>query len=451
MQSKTVGDLVHLSAAGAVAHHFDARNYRILRWLLVIGIPCALVAGLVQIGEGRLWPRLTWIQVLSVTLWIFLARASPFFERYGRRITMLYLALVAVATALSIANPEAAYSFVGYLIPGLLLFFRFNPREYLALAGVDAGAMVWTLFRPGIAEQTGAKVALSAGSVVVISIVLAIAMTFTRRRRRSFLGEWHREVARERDSSRMRTELEDARGIQLSMLPVGAPDLDWVDFSSVSIPASEVGGDYFDYFELADSSLVIVIADVAGHGMASGMVLSGLRSSLHLLEDELIRPIEVLRKLDRMLRETVAGRTFVTLQIALLDPGLGRLTVANAGHPPLFLASRDGRVTRLGGNSLPLGTQLAGDFSEESETLREGDALLLFSDGVPEARNLHAEEFGEERLLEELRRAPLEAEARLVRDSLLETLTLFQGDVEREDDLTLVVVKVGDTSGIAPD
>jgi hypothetical protein len=450
MQSKAVGDLVHLSARGAVAQHFDSGNYRVLRRLMVVATPLALLAGLLPTSGGRLWTLVTWVSLLLLTLWIFLTRASPFFERHGRRMTMLYLALLAAATALAITEPEPSYAIVGYVLPGLLLFFRLKPIEYLALAGLDAGVMASTLLRSGMPAETGARIGMSVGSVVVISVVLTIAMTVTRRQRASFLGQWHREVARERDSSRMRTELEDAREIQISMLPAGVPDLGWVDFSSVSIPASEVGGDYFDFFELDGSRLVVVIADVAGHGMASGLVLSAVRSSLHLLEEELIRPIEVLRKLDRMLRKTVGGRLFVTLQIALLDPGQGRLTVANAGHPPLFLSSRNSGVQRLGGKSLPLGTRLEGDFSEESETLREGDTLLLFSDGVPEVHNFDGEGFGEERLLKQLRRAPRDADARLVRNSLLEALAGFRGDVEQEDDQTLVVVKVGNSSAVAP-
>lgn len=448
MRAKTIGDLVHLTARGAVSRHFDGGNYRVLRRLLVITIPCALVAGLVNIGGGGLWSHLAWIPVLLVTLWIYLTSTGVFFERHGRRMTLLYLALLAVATAVSITNSEAAYAFAGYLIPALLLFFRFDPMEYLALAGVNVSMMAWTLLRPDTPEQLGAKIGMSIGSLVFMGIVLALTMTATRRRRGAFLGDWYREVARERDSSRMRTELEDARDIQLSMLPAGPPELDWLDFSSTSMPASEVGGDYFDYFELPGPQLAVVIADVAGHGMASGMVLAGVRSSLHLLRHELSQPLEVLRKLDGMLRETVGGRIFVTLQIALLDPVQGRLTVANAGHPPLLLASRNGATRRLGGNSLPLGTRLDGDFSQESEALGEGDRLLLVSDGVLEVRNFEAEEFGEERLLKELRRSRPEAGARLVRNSLLAALAGFKGDVEQQDDVTLVVVEVGDTSRI---
>lgn len=443
MQLQAASDLIHLSERGAVARHFDARNYRALRWLMLAAIPIAMVSGLVELGTRPLWTRLVWIPSLLLTLGIFVTRAGPLFERHARRLTLLYLALLALATPLSLIAVEPAYAFVGYLIPALLLAFRLDTAEYLALAGLDAGMMVWSLFRPGMPEEAAAKIGMGIASLVVIGVVVAIAMALGRRVRESFLVQWRREVGREREASRMRTELEDARHIQLSMLPLVEPALEWADVSSVSLPVSEVGGDYFDYFELAGSRLVIVIADVAGHGMASGLVMSGVRSGLNLLQEELERPVEVLHRLDRMLRDTVAGRIFVTLQIVLLDPRAGRLVVANAGHPPIFLLRGNGAVLRLGGNSLPLGTRLQGEFSQESETLAPEDLLLLFSDGVPEVRSFDGEEFGEGRLLNALRRAGAAPDADSVRDSLLDALREFRGDADQEDDLTLLTVKIG--------
>jgi len=448
MQTTAIADLVHLSARGATARYFDESNYRVMRRLLMMTTPVTVVLILVFASQADLARALSWAPVMALTLWMFFIRTGPFFARTSRQFTLLYWTLVAGAVAYSFPEPEASFAFAGFVLPAVLLLLRLERLELLAMAGVNTLAMSWTLFREGMPAELGAKAGMASASLVWMAIVLWVAIIFTRRVRESFLRHWRHEVARERDRSRMRTELEDAREIQLSMLPEGAPDLDWVDFSSVSLPASEVGGDYFDYFQLPQSRLAIVIADVAGHGVASGLVLSGVRSSLHLLQDDLVRPIEVLRRLHRMLRETVGGRLFVTFQIALLDPALGRVTVANAGHPPLFLASRDGRVTRIGGASLPLGTALDGEFSEETEALGEGDALLLFSDGVPEVRNLHDELFGERRLLEELRRARPGAPARRVRDALLNGLARFKGDVEQEDDLTLIVAKVGNTSGL---
>jgi hypothetical protein len=444
MRSKEAADLVHLSARGAVARFFDSANYRMLRRLMVVATPVALVLLVIAISKGNLWQGLAWVPLLLVTLWIFFTRAGRFFERYGRQMTLCYLALLVAGFALSVPEPQAAYAFAGYVLPALLILFRFKPLEAVGLVGVDAAGMVWCLFRAGMPEGPSTRIGMAVGSAITLAIVLAIAIAVTRRDRESFLVNWRREVARERDSSRMRSELQDARTIQLSMLPVGAPALDWLDFASVSLPASEVGGDYFDYFELPDGKLAIVIGDVAGHGVASGLVLSGVRSCLHLLREELARPVDVLTKLDGMLRATVGGRLFVTFQIAILDPIAGRVTVANAGHPPLLLLSQDRKVTRLGGDSLPMGTKLAPGYLEQSAALEPGDSLLLFSDGVPEIRDIHGEGFGEERLVKELRRVHAQGGARQVRDSLLNALARFKSDVEQEDDLTLVVVKIGD-------
>jgi hypothetical protein len=442
VEPKTISDLVHLPERRAVARHFDAANYRVVRWLLLLTTPASLVAATLLISRGALWRGLVWIPVLAVGGLIFWTRLRPFFERHGRRLTMLYLLLLGTSVT-SFTEPEAAYAFAGFVIPGILLFLRFDRLEHLGLAALDLAVMAWSLLREGMPEDAGSKVGMAIGSLVFVAIVLWLTTSVTKRARETFLATWRREVSRERESSRMRTELEDARDIQLSMLPVGAPTLDWIDFSSVSLPASEVGGDYFDYFELTGSRLAIVIGDVAGHGMASGLVLSGVRSSLHLLREELMRPVDVLRKLDCMLRETVGGRIFVTFQIAVLDPTLGSLTVANAGHPPLFLATADGRLRRLGASGLPLGTRLPADFSEESAPLAQGDALLLVSDGVVELRNHRDEDFGEQRLLEALRRSRAGAGARQLRDGVLDELSRFKGDAPQDDDLTLVVARVG--------
>jgi hypothetical protein len=448
MEAKTISDLVHLPERRAVARRFDAANYRVVRWLVLVTTLVGLVATPLLISQGAMWRGLTWVPVLVTGGAIFWTRSSSFFERHGRHLTMLYLAFLLAASTLSLAEPEPAYAFAGFVLPGVLLFLRFDRLEHLALAALDLGVMALCLSREGMPDDIGSRIGMALGAVFFVMIVLWLTISVTRRARLAFLEVWRREVTRERESSRMRSELEDARDVQLSMLPLGAPTLDWIDFSSVSLPASEVGGDYFDYFELTGSRLAIVIGDVAGHGMASGLVLSGVRSSLHLLREELSRPVQVLRKLDRMLRETVGGRIFVTFQIAVLDPARGRLTVANAGHPPLFLAASDGRVHRLGASGLPLGTRLPADFSAESAPLAQGDALLFVSDGVVELRNHRDEDFGEQRLLEALRRSRTGAGARQLRDGILDELSRFKEDAPQDDDLTLVVARIGGFGGL---
>ena len=150
----------------------------------------------------------------------------------------------------------------------------------------------------------------------------------------------------------MREEIEYARKIQLSMLPQLPPDIGWVELAAASLPATEVGGDYYDYFRLSGSQLALVIGDVSGHGLASGLLLSGVRSCLYLLEKDLAVPVAVLDRLNPMVRETTDRRTYVTLLCAVLDraeDGSGvKVTVASAGHPPLLCWDAQTAAVRRG-------------------------------------------------------------------------------------------------------
>ena len=240
----------------------------------------------------------------------------------------------------------------------------------------------------------------------------------------------------------MRDELNSAREMQLSMLPRHDPDMDWLDFSGVSLPASEVGGDYFEHFRVSDSVLAVVIGDVAGHGMASGLVLSGVRSGLYLLRENLTSPVEVLERLNRLVRETAPRRMVVTVQIAVLNAETRLLTVANAGHPPLVrLDSTTGKAEVLGSSGLPLGTQLEPEFTLVEKPLEPGDVLAFHTDGVLEVSDLHEESFGEDRLRREVARTGRRSSARQIRDSILNEISRFKGDVRQADDLTLVVAR----------
>src|SRR6185295_429311 len=129
------------------------------------------------------------------------------------------------------------------------------------------------------------------GVSIVVLLCFAFSAFFSQLARRRFLEVWRKEHSRHRERLRMREEIEYARKIQLSMLPQRAPELDWIDLAAASLPATEVGGDYYDYFHLADARLVLVLGDVSGHGLASGLLLSGVRSCLYLLEEELGSPI----------------------------------------------------------------------------------------------------------------------------------------------------------------
>src|SRR5213078_96198 len=132
---------------------------------------------------------------------------------------------------------------------------------------------------------------------------LGVELLASRRLRRQIVADWSERRAHAQEQLRMRDELQYARALQLSMLPEGPPALEWVDLAGVSMPASEVGGDYYDYFVIGER-LAIVSGDVAGHGLASGLVLAALRSGFTLLRDSLHDPAAVLRRLHDLIAET---------------------------------------------------------------------------------------------------------------------------------------------------
>ena len=225
------------------------------------------------------------------------------------------------------------------------------------------------------------------------------------------------------------------------MLPAECPPQSWLDICSLSLPATEVGGDYYDFFPLPGDRLAVVVGDVAGHGMASGLMLAGVRSCLTILVEELDQPLAVLAKLNRMVQQTARRRMLVTLAIVVLDRERRTAIIASAGHPPALLA-RHGLVKEVGLPALPLGTRLAPAFAQHEVALAKGDTLLLLSDGLYEAVGAGGDPYGLERLQEVLARQPAEAGASQIQAALVGDLTAFRRSAPQSDDVTFVVVKV---------
>jgi sigma-B regulation protein RsbU (phosphoserine phosphatase) len=187
--------------------------------------------------------------------------------------------------------------------------------------------------------------------------------------------------------------------------------------------------------------MVLVIGDVAGHGLASGLLLSGVRSCLYLLEEYLAAPVEILERLNHMVRRTTDKRTYMTLLFAVLDHGQGTLTLVSAGHPPVLLY-RQGAFEEVGEGAPPLGTFLKAEYRPVTRPLNAGDLLIFYTDGLVEARNDRGDEYGDARVQRAVARAAGSRTAREVRDAVLGDLSNFKGDQEQSDDLTLVVVRI---------
>ena len=448
MPTPSAVELLLLPEREAAERFLDGKIEAGLRWLAAGFVAAAAIAGMVAAGRGD--SLLLVLQLAGVLLGaaVLLLSARPFFAAHLRPLVAAYL-LIQFALFSLAANLALAVTLAAVIFPAALLLLPLPPAHLALLCALFVGGGLWrALTAPEASGPEATRAGLIVG-VVVPAVALAAGAAARRRgERRRFVERWRQEAPRERERRRMRDELADARKIQLGMLPQDAPDLPWLDLATLSLPATEVGGDYFDFFPLDGCGLAVVIGDVAGHGVGSGLVLSGVKSGLYLLRDRLGSPVEVIDKLNGMVRDSMRWRMFVTMLVAVLDPVSGRLRAVSAGHPPLLhVSAADGTVRELADGAPPLGTRLVHEFREVEVALAPGDVVLLYSDGLSEVRGATGETFGDGRLGRELARAAKLSTAAAMRDSLLHGLSRFKGDTVQNDDLTLVVARMREARG----
>ena len=249
-------------------------------------------------------------------------------------------------------------------------------------------------------------------------------------------------VRRIAERERQRVELETARGIQSSILPDLPPRLHGVDIAHVYLPATEVGGDFYDVLALEDGRLAVAVGDVAGHGVSSGLVMSMAKSALavQVAFDPEVEP--VFKTLNRMVFQTARKRMLTTLCYALLDPQRREVLYASAGHLYPYVVHRDGRVHALESTAYPLGVRNPLPVDVRTARLEPGDALFLFSDGVVEAQPEGRDEpFGFDRLEQSLARHAGDS-VEQIRDGVLADVKRHVGHAPREDDQTVLVLRV---------
>jgi phosphoserine phosphatase RsbU/P len=199
------------------------------------------------------------------------------------------------------------------------------------------------------------------------------------------------------ERERMSRDAREARAIQQALLPKSSPRIPGFAISGLSVPAGEVGGDWYDFVPFADGRWGLVLADVSGKGTAAALLMSATRGMLRSLAEASCTPGEVLAKLDHLLADDFPSGKFVTLIYGVLDPATRVLTFANAGHlqPVLVTGDTVKFLDHDRGIPLGLGSQ---NFSEVQVQLPQGARLALYSDGITEAENPEGEEYGHAQL-----------------------------------------------------
>lgn len=249
-------------------------------------------------------------------------------------------------------------------------------------------------------------------------------------------------VRRIAERERQRVELETARRIQSSILPDLPESLNGVQLAHAYLPASEVGGDFYDVLALEDGRLAVAVGDVAGHGVSSGLVMSMAKSALAVQVTFSPDVADVFRTLNRTVYQTARKRLLATLCYAIVDPVKMEMLYASAGHLFPYRISPHGKVEALESVSYPLGVRETVEMLPKEAHLDPGDTLFLFSDGIVEAHGEGSDDlFGFERLEDALaRHAHLPPNH--LRDAILEEVDRFTGPVPREDDQTVLVLRL---------
>lgn len=241
------------------------------------------------------------------------------------------------------------------------------------------------------------------------------------------------------EQERLRKELEIGRRIQEELLPPAKLRSPLAECAGVSIPAREVGGDFFNYFQLSEREIAILVGDVSGKGVGAALLMASVQATIRAriaLERDLARLVDAL---DREMGQQKPLAPYYTLFLGILDGPSGRLRYVNAGHNTQFLLRSDG-AERLSSTGRPPGLYPGGGFEERETRLAAGDALFLFTDGLVEAEDEAGEPFGMTRL-EALLRVSRSLELEQMMGRVDAAVRLHRGPLEAADDATMVALR----------
>ncbi len=243
------------------------------------------------------------------------------------------------------------------------------------------------------------------------------------------------------ESERWRQDLQRAREIQMGMLPIGDMNTRAADVSGFCQAAVEVGGDYYDFLPLQDDRLGLIVVDVTGHGFYSGLFVAMAKSCLHTQVDIDFEPRCVMQAIRRTLALSIQRRLLMSCCYVLLDPKSKQLLFSNAGHPyPYHYSKRMGKLDSLPSLDTILGVLEAEEYEQRALAWEPGDVLVMYTDGITEARSVDGEEFGTERL-EGLIEQHAEEPAKAIKTAILKAVYGHCEGTTQSDDLTVLVAK----------
>jgi serine phosphatase RsbU (regulator of sigma subunit) len=250
--------------------------------------------------------------------------------------------------------------------------------------------------------------------------------------------ERHQALVVERE--RLQRELELSRQIQMAMLPQGSLRLGPAEIKGISIPAREVGGDFFNYFALDAHRLGLLVGDVSGKGVSAALLMANVQATLRARLANGASLAELAADLDGEIDRATPGAVYLTLFMGVLDASRGELRYVNAGHNPQFVLHAAGGVESMAATGLPIALYPGQPYVEHAVPVHPGDLVFFYTDGLVEAENANGEMFGSERLQQLLAELQLQEI-----DALLErvesAVRQFRGPTEPFDDATMMALR----------
>ncbi len=409
------------------------------------------VAGLVYPGIGfdSVLPSVSFLAgalCYHLPIYLFVCLLVPCWATVRLGSTLgLALALVtsAVVAPVLIVLPLGWGWAMWAVVAGIpVLLFRFGDLLSGLMAGLTAVLLTVVVPALHIDDPTIQSQGLLALLVLAAPLIVSLRSMGTGDEFVYMYDDIPPHVRRIAERERQRVEIETARNIQSSILPELPPQLNGVEIAHSYLPATEVGGDFYDVLALEDGRLAVAVGDVAGHGVSSGLVMSMARSALavQVTFDPAVE--SVFATLNRMVYQSARRRLLSTLVYAILDPERRELTYGSAGHVFPYRVSPDGGVEPLEAGSYPLGVRGEIDVRLRTSKLQVGDAIFMYSDGLVEATPEGSDDqFGFDRLEESLRRHASKSPMQL-RDAVLGDVERFTRTQVRDDDLTVLVLRL---------
>ncbi|HEX4961784.1 MAG TPA: SpoIIE family protein phosphatase [Thermoanaerobaculia bacterium] len=381
---------------------------------------------------GRFWddPLLWWGEI-----------TGPLFDLESGKVASEYLAANLNATPRTVvrflfasAAEIDAFAWVMLFVVAFLLF------DVYAAAALMAVYMIVGLSR-AVNRLSKATEAVRRGDFAVrIPVKRRDQVGDLQRSFNEMAGNLESLVATSAQKELLEKELDLARRLQKSLLPNDLPAGGGIEFATLFEPSAAIGGDYFDVLRIAEDELAVIIADVSGHGLSSGLRMAMIKSALLILVEETREPEEILRRLDGVVRSNGESRFFVTATLGLFNLKTGVLRLTNAGHPPTYVV-RGAKVEEILLPSSPLGG-LGHSYGSATTTLGPGESAVWLSDGLIEATNAADEPFGYDSVVQVLAGAPGESAAE-IRNRLLAAVERHTAGHPAEDDRTLMVLRYG--------